>query len=683
MRVPTVIFLSICVILLIGVTSGKEADSEIDQLFKLNKIYELGLITEDEFVEKKSHLVDSYLGLQGSSKLSSAKLHERRRVKASSAGGEWVMDKIFTPQVKWLLSIFADSMPKSYDDVLPATGKSFWLTEKYLSGGPIDPVTGAVLPFDDDVSIQERSLTHVGLNIYDGGVWSVALALSGLSDFVEVYYRNVLYTSTTGSNPFAGGLANIRASSHARDYHYGKDAISDKDLQKVPVPGNMTFVHLEDPTCCGVCCPSTSDKEIPGGYMYRMIGPGYQMTDPLQGKYGWVWRAIPAGPNNDTTTSWNLAGIVHWNDWKPITGENVWALILAPMQTLFIKNCSHIPPFTTYEDAPHEVQLALSVLPACKALLSPLGSLYHCPAGTGMFPPDPDEKTNVSNENNFSAYGAFMALDFVLEYFYQGSDELLDKAKKDTKEIVEGLVKWFKTNLLPGNMEANVISQGGHVTFEGVYHPQDGKQSFAVDCQTWGLLTMGVNLFEGAYGNGMAYNIWQDTKRLAGYVQDGKLAGVGYTNHNTMENKTSIWSGEWTWGAVFMLKRVALEYEQKGDIGHANEMRLEAKQMIEAMGQPVVPDEDGVWKSGGLTQVDGSYLYANDRFFIPWGWYSNPIGATSSTGWAVFNTFDYNPFLLGGGAESTFYEQQCKGNMPDQYLLDNLAKHYGYTQVHK
>jgi len=72
-----------------------------------------------------------------------------------------------------------------------------------------------------------------------------------------------------------------------------------------------------------------------------MIGPGYTMTDPLQGQYGYVWRAQPAGiafvvyfiryffidslpgPNPDPAQYWNLAGVVHWNDWKPITGIHI------------------------------------------------------------------------------------------------------------------------------------------------------------------------------------------------------------------------------------------------------------------------------------------------------------------------------------------------------------------------
>jgi hypothetical protein len=80
------------------------------------------------------------------------------------------------------------------------------------------------------------------------------------------------------------------------------------------------------------------------------------------------------GTNPDPAQWFNFAGVIHWNDWKPITGENVWAAILAPMQVLLVKNCSHIEKFKDFASAPNEVQLALSIMPASEAMLSPMGT---------------------------------------------------------------------------------------------------------------------------------------------------------------------------------------------------------------------------------------------------------------------------------------------------------------------
>jgi hypothetical protein len=351
---------------------------------------------------------------------------------------------------------------------------------------------------------------------------------------------------------------------------------------------------------------------------------------------------------------------------------------------MFLKNCSHIPKFGTFKDAPHEVQLAISILPAAQALLSPLGSMYHCPKGAKMYPPDDNEATNVSNENNFSAWAAFKALAFVLDYFYTGGDTNLDNAKTTVGTILTGLNSWFDNHLIPVQIAGqNVISQGGHVSFDGTYVPQGGDQAFAVDCQTWGLLVFGQKRFDAAYSaRGItAYTVWQSAKLLAGYYINGELAGVGYTTTVTNGSRPDIWSGEWTWGAIFMCRKVAAEYVRAGRPDWAATLRADADSMERYLKMLVVPcEDDPVWcEGGGLLLPDGSYLYANKRFFIPWGWYANPIGATSSTAWAVCDDWNYNPFMLGGGENSTsFWTQQCKDNPPIPGILNSLLQYYDY-----
>jgi hypothetical protein len=300
-----------------------------------------------------------------------------------------------------------------------------------------------------------------------------------------------------------------------------------------------------------------------------------------------------------------------------------------------------------------------------------------------MYPPDPDEQINVSNENNFSGWAAFKALFFFLDTYYTGGDQVLDDAKAVTTKILQGLEHWFATYLLPAQIAGrDVISQGGHVTFDGQYHYQEGNQAFAVDCQTWGLLVTGQKKFDAAYASKgvTAYSVWQNAKALAGYYIDGNLAGVGYTTLGNSTGKPDIWSGEWTWGAVFMCRKVAAEYRAAGRSDYAATLEADAASMIKYMKQQVqtCPD-DPVWcPGGGLILPDGSYLYANKRFFIPWGWYANPIGATSSTAWAVCDDLKYNPFQLGGGNTTTFWSQQCKDNPPDPGFLDTLTKYYNY-----
>jgi len=297
-----------------------------------------------------------------------------------------------------------------------------------------------------------------------------------------------------------------------------------------------------------------------------------------------------------------------------------------------------------------------------------------------MYPPDPDEATNVSNENNFSSYAAFKALFWILDTFYIGNgDQVLNDAKTTVTKIIAGLDHWFDNYLLPAQISGKeVISQGGHVTFDGQYKYQQGSQAFAVDCQTWGLLVYGQKRFDKNYGSKVtAYQVWQNAKDLSGYYIGGQLAGVGYTSGGSNSSKPDIWSGEWTWGAVFMVRKLAAEYRAAGRADYATSLEADAASMVAFMKKQVVTcEDDPVWCSGGLVLPDGAYLYANKRFFIPWGWYANPIGAASSTAWAVCDDWNYNPFWLGGGANTTFWTQQCKNNAPTEGILQKLLTYY-------
>jgi len=471
--------------------------------------------------------------------------------------------------------------------------------------------------------------------------------LEGLGQISQIYEENILYPSSTGADTTIGGIIDIR--SDTPDYSYGASGLSGTDLQLITLPGNTTRVIAQN----GNPTKQTSQTQ-PGAFFYRMIGPKYFMTDPFDGDYGNAWKY--PWPNNDTTTPWNIAGLVHWNDWKPITGENVWAAITGPIQTLWLLNGSKLAPFTTFATTPAPIQLALSILPALTALQSPLGSLYHCPKGTKMFPPDPSEETNVSNENNFSAYAALTMLNEVLTNFTVGTtDPVLVQAKASVSKLLAGLDSWFSKYILSDSYEGyQVIYQGGHVSFGSVFEPALINQTggFAVDCQTWGMTVLGQKKVDAMFGEETAYKIWQATKKFAGYYNDkNQLGGVGYTIVNGSQS-SMIWSAEWTWGAIGACEKLAYEYGLAGRTDLAASLTADAQSMVSLVTQPMIRCENGAWCGGGLVQEDGSYLYANSRFFIPWGWYANPIGATCSTAWAIMHDHNFNPFVLGGGPVS-------------------------------
>jgi hypothetical protein len=386
------------------------------------------------------------------------------------------------------------------------------------------------------------------------------------------------------------------------------------------------------------------------------------MIDPMDGNYANSWKY--PWPNPDTRTTWNTYGEIHFNDWKPIIGENVWAAIMGPIQVLAIKTGGNLTNTTcgspdaspqlacdwkTYDTTPPPIQLAISVLPALEAMQSKLGTLFHCPWGSKIFPYDPEEGFNVSNENNSSGYAALKMLLAVLKNYTTGSsDEMLQYALTTTQKLVTGLENWFDSTLFSPAGElpdgVRLAYQGGHVNSSG-YHPVPLNDigGIAVDCQTWGITAIGVDRIDKNYGAGFSYKVWQGTKKYAGYFKNGQLAGVGYTSLHKNSSATpdnDIWSAEWTFGAINMCQVAAQSYKEMGNTEYYTSLMADAQSMWNAITKP--------WPMG-LQFSDGSYVYANKRFFIPWGWYSNPIGALCSTAWAVMQERNFNPFEFGGG----------------------------------
>jgi hypothetical protein len=509
------------------------------------------------------------------------------------------------------------------------------------------------------IAIQERTLTRFGLNLYDAATWQIAISLWNLYDVAYIYEENILYPGTTGpagtKNGNPGGIVNIRAD--AEDFKYGFNKVPGSTLKQITYPGNVTHFPQQqngdpgDPTTHG-----------PGSFFYRMIGPKYTMVDPMTGAYDNSWK-FP-WPNYDKTTEWNTFGVIHFNDWKPITGENVWGTMLGPLQALGLKtnnnltatacgNYFRVPvlqcDWQKFETTPPPVQLGISILPALLALQSDLGSLYHCPWGSKIFPPDPEEGWNVSNENNFSGFASLTVFAAVLTNYTKGSsDATLQWALQSANKLLDGLDKWFSADSmmspqgqLPNN--AQVIPQGGHVNSSGYFPvPINSVGGLAVDCQTWGMTVLGQPRIDKQFGFGTSYNIWQTAKKFAGYYKGQTLCGVGYTDltnvtHSVPQN--DIWSAEWTFGAINMAQTLSGQYAAAGDAQKAESLMQDAQSMYNEVTKQ--------WPSG-LQFPDGSYVYANKRFFIPWGWFSNPVSALCSTAWSVMQERNYDPFHWGG-----------------------------------
>lgn len=118
--------------------------------------------------------------------------------------------------------------------------------------------------------------------------------------------------------------------------------------------------------------------------------------------------------------------------------------------------------------------------------------------------------------------------------------------------------------------------------------------------------------------------------------------------------KQGVLSGEWTAGAIVMVRNMIKHYRTGGE-QYVQGLREDESAMLEAV-QSLRFDRyahtDFPGKPAGyqnlIVEASKPYLYASRRYLIPFGWYANPLPSTASSAWMVMVADDFDPFGYGG-----------------------------------
>jgi len=111
-------------------------------------------------------------------------------------------------------------------------------------------------------------------------------------------------------------------------------------------------------------------------------------------------------------------------------------------------------------------------------------------------------------------------------------------------------------------------------------------------------------------------------------VFDGSVEGLGYSINNDDE----AYSGEWTFGGINMLRIFGSVLTNSTYPAEADGLRDQIASQL--------TDSDTI---NGVS-VQG-VKYANKRYWIPFGWWANPLLSTASTGWATLWIAITIPFI--------------------------------------
>lgn len=477
--------------------------------------------------------------------------------------------------------------------------------EMHENIGSADSVTGII----------ERLIVDEGVSIYDTALWQIALVAMGGEDNINSAHLPV----KTYWNGQLRELNNIRAG-------YG---------------GGQYFIYNN-------LFPEAVSADIQDfgrrGFIFRILNAHgkYLSKDPLDEKT--YFKEFPNWPD------------IHWEDWKPIAGENAW-VVIAAMHLYHQKYFN--PVIQRYEQPFETLELALAEELARAAIMlqADNGAVRMSPIGTYYF--------FIEDIKNASADAVAIELDrraVISDQVYKNfiqthgrSDALLKSAHTTWyfNEIsTENNLSWYTAfNLLyeitedkryfeattrietylksVWNDEENYFYQGAHFV-DGKWAPN--KEHFATDVQTWGISKLTPQKIDEWFGKGKAFRLWATTKKYSGvYDMSGRLLGLGYTKEN---DRISI---EWTVGAIYALHELAVYYQDTHPEWSKVAMRdaVEMRSGIEKYRNQISPEES-------------AYAYSSRRGWIPFGWFSHDVDVLSmvSTCWVFLYDAGFNPFKL-------------------------------------
>lgn len=549
-------------------------------------------------------------------------------------------------------------VPLSYFDTAAYWGEHVCASEDCRVVDEYNPQTYAVLPRPSKAGdLQtERVNTHNGINIYDGATWQIALMLGQTHHRFELPEQKDAYTLVGNQNLLL------------QQGHFG-DSPHPSNAQIRGLTAGSVFVYNQRPI-----------QDPRQAFSFRMLPRRWLAEDPFMGTNYAHFLSTVGLP---LPSSEYRPGLISWTDWKPITGENAWAFLIGPLQAALLHyRVERHNNFVPLQDL--AVDNALHVLPTFAAMQSPLGGVYYAPAGTvsnqGTELVDP---SFISVENTISVYAGIRILAHVLRTTLARQSELSPADRLRIEQALRTCAVMEQGGTIDGRTTRGLRSFFRHQAWrEGVFvqggwagksgQPESwlpAKAIRAVDVNTWGIAAIGAATIDRWFGFGAAYANWQQVKAWGGYGQGTTLWGVGFSDQDGNginadgRFRQGVLSGEWTFGAITMVRDLIDNYQRSmasesltGPAAHFVEnLQRDEQSMVRAMDHLRLDNYAAIPFPGQPAQYQRLIalpteptLYASRRYFIPFGWYANPLPSTCATSWRIMVASRFNPFQIQG-----------------------------------
>jgi hypothetical protein len=505
----------------------------------------------------------------------------------------------------------------------------------------------------------ERVNVHNGTNIYDAATWQIAVVLGAVKNHFTRYLNLDAYQLASYQNQVLGQIGNTRG------VPTGSRAVTSGSL----------YVYN-----------GTRITEPRSAYAFRMTAPAWLVPDPLKDAQYAHFITVGKLPGNNALYRF---GHLSWSDWKPITGDNAWAFLVGPLQAAYlhyvVDRGGRWVPFSE-----PSVQDAISVLGAFAAMQSAAGAVYYAPAATLQNQGGASVSPYfVSVENNLSLFAGLRILQATLEDELAGGAELTSDARDRIAQASKLIDTMISGGVLPNARQTRGLRdflrtcawRNGEFVTAGFADEPGSKSEWrpileprAVDVDTWGVAALGSEQIDAWFGFGAAYRLWERLKNWGAYGDGPTLWGVGYSdadsNGRTQEGnfRAGVLSAEWTAGAIVMVRNMIHHYraiprsatafaqaqvfvskltrDESRMIAGIQNLRYDRYTRASLPGKP--PDYASLIVEPATPVGSEPYLYSSRRYFIPFGWYGNPIPSTAASAWVILIADRYDPFGYAG-----------------------------------
>jgi hypothetical protein len=512
--------------------------------------------------------------------------------------------------------------------------------------------------YDDITAIINQT---IGFSTYDASVWAISVVRHSETDKDYWHEKAGLFLSYL---------------TFASDYpQTGGSLLSPRPFVNVPSVDPASNWVYNTVAATNTATEDTDHADIVGYHFRNLPSNGYQVDLPPwvcsvgnheygnAGKNLKIDSTIYAGCNHlDLSTDYEQVKQLKYihSDYRPVTGENMWALSAA---------CD---VYDTRKPADYAT-LALPYL--ALRLATTIGFLESVP-GTSGSPYYSPQRNNINEWNVYQYSVENMASSVAALIKFADTDWAISVVNEEHKMSAMKLAGRIACRIIKTHMQKDYsydhhdggtilisgwsINQGGLVVPANKNRVIGGQQmhskegftngkQFATDCTTWVIAVLGDKI--EAEEKGRCFELWENCKTACGYLQDGVCKGFGYS----FNAKSNVHSSEWSIGGLFAAQFMK-DKLYAGDAAKVQVLTSDIRNFEQKL----------VEQTSGVLNITGKGLnYCNQKDFnIPFGWLGQENPSMASTGWYVFWLEKRNPWRLDGKMDFCTFELQQVPDTP-------------------